>query len=179
MRGHWVVVALLVAAASTSLAAATFAPIKSYNQLPRLIDEATVSPLGRAAKEKALILAFYSLDCGPCQGELKELVPLAERPGVELWIVALITERDEATGRCRGIDALKAKFEGHPLAPRVLVDNCANLTKRIVGRGLDALPVTVVYDPRGAVAQAQEGRPPGKTVEEALDAVLSRLGSRR
>jgi thiol-disulfide isomerase/thioredoxin len=128
--------------------------------------------------EKALVLNFFALDCGPCRAELPEVQALAERAGVELYVVAITRQEKDTDRTCPGRDELRAYFvKDHPeLLPRVVFDDCGSLLKALGQSDAQDLPVTYLFGPKLEAVFVQRGRAPaGKTLADALGPKLQAL----
>lgn len=178
--------AVTLAVASPALAAEPGAAPTIAERLPAALLRATLDGqavrfssrlVGQGGKGKALVLSFYWTRCVACNEELPEIEALAERPGVELYVVALLLDKNASTGRCGGMKALRETFASSPLKKRVVYDECGRMAQELLGQADEsmALPVTMLVGPDLRVAKTLVGRPAKGTVAEALESELGKL----
>jgi hypothetical protein len=176
-----VLASLLATLGGVAHAAEPAKPVKlrSITQGLKLADESPVNfaDAFKARKAKALVLNFFATDCAPCIAELPEVQELAQRKGLELWIIAITRSTDDSANTCPGKPELESFFKERPeLASRVLFDECGKLLRAFGGSDAAALPVTYLFGPDLKATQIQQGRAPqGRTLGQVFEVELAKL----
>jgi thiol-disulfide isomerase/thioredoxin len=107
-------------------------------------------PAGSVAdfKGEAVVLNFWATWCKPCQIELPELQKIArERAGQKVRIITVNLDAKGETAK-KYIEKKKMDLPAYRVKPEV-----------VRALNLQSVPVTIVFDPKGQVADSWEGLP--------------------
>jgi thiol-disulfide isomerase/thioredoxin len=107
-------------------------------------------PAGSVAdfKGQAVVLNFWATWCKPCQIELPELQKIArERAGQKVRILTVNLDASAEAAK-KYIEKRKINLPAYRVKPEV-----------VRALNLQSVPVTIVFDPKGQVADSWEGLP--------------------
>ncbi len=123
---------------------------------------------------KPLMINFWATWCGPCREEFPDLVKLdGEFKGKIDFITVSLDEQEELTaGVPKFLFDMKAKMPTYLLVTPDEEAAIATVSKEWAG----ALPLTVIYDPKGAVAYFRQGRVKPEDVRIELNKLLTASG---
>lgn len=123
---------------------------------------------------KPLMINFWATWCGPCREEFPDLVKLdGEFKGkIDFFTVSLDEQEELTAGVPKFLFDMKAKMPTYLLVTPDEEAAIAAVSKEWAG----ALPLTVIYDPKGSIAYFRQGKVKPADVRVELNKLLTADG---